>query len=367
MASLRLTLMDLLARLLQRWANALTERLESARPVAVEPVPPADGRIMPPPDWLEAATPTPPQHWLDLVREHAPQLLDAEGRDVIDWSAEDIDLYSPPPAEAPAMHVEWDERPPSGSRRGSAARAQPLRRRGASPSGRGEQNDGAEVVWDERPLAPPTRPHTTRTAAGRALPLVEVSTSLPAVRQPVKNVVSKLGRAAKLHFAGSPHPQPFSLRARGVNQADWRGPTPHLDTAHQNKSFVVGHNREKPLVKSAFSPQSGSPLPEGEGLGVRAARGVRAIPTRSRRFFLRNVRSTLAKPTAPPDVHSLRGAPPPLAPVHTTMPFTAPIAESRPRFPALLHDERETGGFDSREAERRQRLDAEQEGRPWNA
>ncbi|MFN8452608.1 MAG: hypothetical protein U0521_29375, partial [Anaerolineae bacterium] len=77
--SLRRTVYALIARVLSRWLHAVTARLD-----APDQRPPADPRQPPPPD-----------HWVELVRQHAPQLLDSDAADnddsglVIDWSADD--------------------------------------------------------------------------------------------------------------------------------------------------------------------------------------------------------------------------------------------------------------------------------------
>ncbi len=87
MQALRLTLLGMVARVLDRWLTSVTARLEPAAPEASAS--PADPRQPPPPD-----------HWVELVRQHAPQLLErdtAGDAAVIEWRADD----APPPRAAP--------------------------------------------------------------------------------------------------------------------------------------------------------------------------------------------------------------------------------------------------------------------------
>lgn len=128
-------LLRLAARILERWTAFVDARLdgdaEPDAPVttptqprmerAVEPS--VEPSMEPPAEWLERATPTPPEHWLETVREHAPQLLEADSVSVIDWQA----------AELPQASVDVDTRPlPTAPRIGVAStsrlrRMRPLR------------------------------------------------------------------------------------------------------------------------------------------------------------------------------------------------------------------------------------------------
>ena len=78
----------MIVRVLERWLRSATARLESG--ASREPNQAADPRQPPPPD-----------HWVELVRQHAPQLLDSESLDasdsalVIDWRSDDLESESP--------------------------------------------------------------------------------------------------------------------------------------------------------------------------------------------------------------------------------------------------------------------------------
>src|SRR5688572_18535315 len=98
MRAVRLSLLGMLASLLTRCLTYITARLG---PAALE-APPADPRQPPPPD-----------HWVELVRQHAPQLLDAGApaeSGVIDWRADD----ALPPRATP---IQMRQRPPARAKR----------------------------------------------------------------------------------------------------------------------------------------------------------------------------------------------------------------------------------------------------------
>ena len=86
----------------------------------------------------------------------------------------------------------------------------------------------------------------------------------------------------------------------------------------------------------------------------------------STRPRIRQVRSTLADAASPPEARSQPAAPPRLIPVRGSTTAPAEVKVSSHHFPALLDDDREANVVDARAVERRQWLDAEQEGRTWN-
>ncbi len=91
-SSLRRTLLSAVARVLTRWLNAVSAQLETAALAEpADPRKPTSGK------------PEPPDHWVELVRQHAPELLDADASDaasVIDYRADEFD-GEPPHAAAP--------------------------------------------------------------------------------------------------------------------------------------------------------------------------------------------------------------------------------------------------------------------------
>lgn len=99
LSSFRLSLLDFAARVLNRWLNAVNARIDA------HPVREAD-----PPERLDDR-PVAPDHWVEMVRQRAPQLLDPNADDssgVIDYRANDA-LVKPspvftPPARAPKVH-----------------------------------------------------------------------------------------------------------------------------------------------------------------------------------------------------------------------------------------------------------------------
>ncbi|HVU10721.1 MAG TPA: hypothetical protein VHD90_05555 [Phototrophicaceae bacterium] len=134
LSSLRVRALGVVERTLRRWLDYVEDQLESAEPQA----PPAREPFV-------ARQPAPPDHWVERVRQSAPQLLDhdlanADGA-VIDYHAPD----APPDASAPL--------PP----------ARPLRLAPVSP------------------LKPPVNPaQSVTSSAKRPLRLEPVRTQIPA-------------------------------------------------------------------------------------------------------------------------------------------------------------------------------------------
>lgn len=92
LSSLRLLFLGAVERVLRRWLHAVSVRLDAApRPApASPPVPEA------PPE--ANGMPAPPEHWLELVRQHAPQLLDdaeANTAAVYDYQSDDLAAEAP--------------------------------------------------------------------------------------------------------------------------------------------------------------------------------------------------------------------------------------------------------------------------------
>ena len=95
LSSLRLLLLARIAGLLRRWLHGVTSQLDAASPS----VPPA------PRPTIDPRRPAPPDHWVELVRQHAPQLLDPV--DTLDDPADVLEMDDAPefedrPVEAPA-------------------------------------------------------------------------------------------------------------------------------------------------------------------------------------------------------------------------------------------------------------------------
>jgi hypothetical protein len=87
MRSLRLTLLTLVAGVLRRWLYAVTAQLAPTGDSPASPVAPAD-----------IQQPAPPDHWVELVRQHAPQLLDPEAPNqsgVIEWRSDKALVQAP--------------------------------------------------------------------------------------------------------------------------------------------------------------------------------------------------------------------------------------------------------------------------------
>ncbi len=83
LSSVRQSLLGVIAGLLSRWLSAVNARIESAPPPFQPPAPPAGDAPLPP---------APPEHWVEMVRQGAPQLLDPEAAapsGVIDYRADD--------------------------------------------------------------------------------------------------------------------------------------------------------------------------------------------------------------------------------------------------------------------------------------
>lgn len=94
LSSFRVLLLGAVERVLRRWLNAVSGRLNAAprpAPAASLPLPeaPAEANGMP----------APPEHWLELVRQHAPQLLDdaaaPDAAAVYDYHSDDLAAEAP--------------------------------------------------------------------------------------------------------------------------------------------------------------------------------------------------------------------------------------------------------------------------------
>jgi hypothetical protein len=86
LSSLKLLVLGAVARVLRRWLDSVTARI-SAAPASVPSSSPNTD------EGVDPRQPAPPEHWLELVRQHAPQLLDAnESNDstVFDYRAQDV-------------------------------------------------------------------------------------------------------------------------------------------------------------------------------------------------------------------------------------------------------------------------------------
>lgn len=92
LSPLRLLLLGAVERVLRRWLNAVSGRLDAAapRPASTNtPEAPAEANTVP----------APPEHWLELVRQHAPQLLDdaaaPDAAAVYDYQSGDLAADAP--------------------------------------------------------------------------------------------------------------------------------------------------------------------------------------------------------------------------------------------------------------------------------
>ena len=95
LSSLRLLLLARIEGLLRRWLHGVTTQLETA-----VPKPPPDAASHPA---FDPRHPAPPEHWVELVRQHAPHLLDpveSKPQDAPEMS--DSSEFAQQPAEAPA-------------------------------------------------------------------------------------------------------------------------------------------------------------------------------------------------------------------------------------------------------------------------
>src|SRR3954454_1007670 len=70
LSSMRLILLERAATLLRRWLRTVTTQLEPAAPPSVAPTP------SPVPRAAASSRPAPPDHWVELVQQYAPHLLD---------------------------------------------------------------------------------------------------------------------------------------------------------------------------------------------------------------------------------------------------------------------------------------------------
>jgi hypothetical protein len=251
-----------LARLLAawaRWAAVLARRLEESgspspgrepaliRALAgerVEDVPPVPGG--------------PPEHWLRVVRRHAPQLL------------------RPPPGTAPETRpggpAAWPEPP-----RSDPAVARPLvgppeaARRGPAPSPTPPANGGRLRRARARAMAPPFATPGPRTPAGGGHETPgagEASLPVRAVRPPGFDLAESAAGAAPWRPAAPP-PLPGVPRRRA---ADAPGPAPGARppsrVGPRDLAGVQTGARRQPAAPGPTGPRPVPPRKAGEGQGA---------------------------------------------------------------------------------------------------
>jgi hypothetical protein len=368
MISLQKTVLGLVARTLVRWSSAVSARLDAAGS-------PADAGG-PPPHWREASQPKPPAEWLALVREHAPQLLEPDGEGVIDWMADDALLD----AMLPAGETEPVE-----------------------PAGEGRHRTPAKTRASRDGQAPGAQgmPVTYRTPdAARPLRLHVVSAEAAATTTVVARVVSRARKPARLRFAGESaagrhEVQPAEVTAGAHGEVAVQQVTPARGTdatAHDEFGVANRQTTSSNVVATLLPPREPRAAStahrlmrrlrttftnrRSESVGVEVASvqaaaherpDVKAVVARGRRRTLRHI---LARRADVPTVSIAQASTATATTVETYPSAALPPAGVRVashRFPSLLDDAPALPTFDPREAERRRRLAAEQEGRAWNA
>ena len=99
-SSLRLSLLRAVEAVLRRWLGAVSAQLEPELSPSPAPSPEANKGVPPPPD-----------HWVELVRQYAPQLLEADSSGVVDYRAAGAPVDVPqvatptPKASATPVHL----------------------------------------------------------------------------------------------------------------------------------------------------------------------------------------------------------------------------------------------------------------------
>lgn len=93
LSSLRLLFLGAVERVLRRWLHAVSVRLDAA------PRPAPDASLAAEAHGEANGMPAPPEHWLELVRQHAPQLLDdaaaPDAAAVYDYQSDDLAAEAP--------------------------------------------------------------------------------------------------------------------------------------------------------------------------------------------------------------------------------------------------------------------------------
>lgn len=374
MLELRDAMRARLARALANWAAALGAPSDAGAVLPTD----ADGNV--PRHWLDAARPTPPQHWLDVVRAGAPQLLDGGDDGVIDWAAdetaEEESLAQPLPTrerERPRSSVPQPVHPLRLSDVTiSDPVAHPVKHVGSRAGGplklRVLSSDG-EDSGDTRPV----RHRLQAATLGDAL----AALPSPSRERPELDPWAYAASAAaqdtrRIESEGSPAPALQALRTMAGDTQGERGPLKPWQSIPRRAARIL----RRRLLRADFSPQAAIDRTHVTPLSTSHSERRREPPEPP------EVRAAARKPVGmgvPVSVQSLPAAPNvPVAahvrvtstPLVTVASADFPPAHARVdshHFPSLLADDDAPPAFDPREFERRRRLDAEQEGRLWNA
>lgn len=315
--SLRRTVYALIARVLSRWLHAVTARLDAA-----DERPSRDPRQPPPPD-----------HWVELVRQHAPKLLDSESPDaaesglVIDWRADDAPVEAPP-----------------------TVRTRPLR---LHP---------AQVAAKATPPKPKPRPLRLERVAVEALAAEDVSahaaepSDVRVTERPVTTTIPELDAAPVAAYDGAP-------AAEAVIPPEVNTSTPAQAPVKRRRGIRL------PSLKLPARGQRELPEPD-------APREIFSAPFE--RQHIRETRSSIPNAPAVPTIRTGAGGSVVPRQQHTGIPAAPPQLVMRPthHYPPLnmndIAPERwaslpETPDDEAHDSDSRyERLRREQEGRAWS-
>ena len=405
LSSFRLMLLRRVARLLQGWLHTVSAQIEPPPSQPFAP-PPVQRPVHEPSD---PRRPAPPAHWVELVQQYAPHLLDPVAADPSDerasWNATD------PVGDAPEREVfEYRAHHVRVAAPQAAAPKQPVR---AVPLHRAPDVAPTTKSVSRRPLS--NRPMRLDQVSARSLDAEEIAAhamhsdgdqiELPIVNTTAQSFaedaehIKQSGRSSE---GGIEHieqrvrtvdPQSFAP-AEGIAPPVVRTSLPVVEAARQGKMTSL---------LASFSRANRSPQPEVETLGVPArhqvdlpSQSVREIsaqpdsvsvrspempPSAFERQHIRETTTSLPNSVDVPMIRTGTGQVPSLHQQRTTVPSAPAQTVFRPtlpaaplnledvtpgRWPSLPDEPTEAPRDPVLDQQRRERLKREQEGRAWS-
>lgn len=384
LSSLRQNLLALVARVLRGWLNAVSAQLEPGAKRQPE---------RQPSDFDETGKPRPPDHWVDLVRQGAPQLLDSESSDssesalVFDWRSDAAtdepqrqSSHQPSPVSTPRplkLHPARNERVAVPTHKTALRR--PLRLEQVAAEPMGDAPDVGEVTTQpsgQDAAMSPDFVRTTMRPVETTLPIYDTSVSA-ALRPPTVDTSVPFGdldaerQTASVVETSVPFAPPVTPAFTSVSTVEptrparrFRLPALKLPIRRRNRQAPTappdsptraGSRRDDvPLVRRAVEPVS------DDLTAVREARSslphAPVVPT---------IRTGTGARVSPHHTRTSAGAPPQivLRPTRVQPPLslTDVTADRWAALPDPPADEPRHP-----ELERRERLKREQEGRAWS-
>ncbi len=347
LSSLRVRALGTVERLLRRWLGYVEDQLETAD----QPQVPSDRQP------FVSRQPAPPDHWVDLVRESAPQLLnpDAPSDEMPNTDGTVIDYRAPvAPPSFPSLL------PPA--RPFSLSPARPLHppvnpTRSVTPSSRHPlrlepmrtQIKAAETLADHpaEVAGEAVEPPTVNTAAGVSESVRSVSTSVPPIVESrgsltQADAVPVFPPSHRTDSAANPPNMPVRTRYREIEA----NPVREVSASPGESEQIAAHFADLPADPTIRA--ASTPVPKRAEIPiVRTREGERA----------RLIQQRTSVPPVPSQVTVQPTTIPPFLNVENVQPE---------RWPSLPESPADEMPDNRSEDQRRERLLREQEGRAWS-